>query len=184
MSKKIEMINKKFGRLTVIKEVDYIILPCGQRVGAFLVSCECGTENIVRGYCLRSGHTQSCGCTRLEGIIDANTKHGEAGIKSSSEYIAWKAMIQRCEYKKHVYYVNYGGRGIKVCKRWRDDFNTFLSDMGRKPSSKHSLDRIDGNKDYEPNNCRWATSQEQNSNRRKFKPRKKSSSSQAVAVGT
>jgi hypothetical protein len=84
-------------------------------------------------------------------------------------------MINRCERTKSSNYPRYGGRGISVCEKWRHDFNTFLADMGRKPSPAHTLDRIDGNANYEPSNCRWASRKEQarhiaDSNRRRAKP--------------
>ena len=78
----------------------------------------------------------------------------------------WKGMLARCEYEKHPSFSNYGGRGITVCDRWRNDFFAFVSDMGNKPSPDHTVDRIDNDKGYEPGNVRWATWQEQNNNRR------------------
>lgn len=84
----------------------------------------------------------------------------------SKEYVAWIAMKSRCNTKSAKGYDDYGGRGIKVCKRWENSFQNFFEDMGTKPTEKHSLDRINVNGDYEPSNCRWATQSEQNKNRR------------------
>jgi hypothetical protein len=100
-------------------------------------------------------------------------KHGEARRgRKTKEYKAWFRMIQRCNNPKHVSYPNYGARGITVCQLWMDDFEAFFVEVGRAPSSKHTLDRKDNNGNYEPGNCRWATPKEQVSNRRKRKDSK------------
>jgi hypothetical protein len=105
-------------------------------------------------------------------------------------YVSWNQMKSRCYNKNHPAYHHYGGRGIKVCKRWLDDFNNFLEDMGTRPSSKHSLDRYPNlNGNYEPDNCRWATVKQQMGNRRNcswisFKGRKMIISDWAAEFGT
>ena len=96
-------------------------------------------------------------------------KHGESNSvtgERTPEYIAWKAINQRCYNLNALQYKNYGARGIKVCDRWKDDFNNFLVDMGRRPSEKHSIDRINVHGDYEPGNCKWSDITEQNRNKR------------------
>ena len=99
-----------------------------------------------------------------------NLKHKNAAHgKVTKEYRAWRNMKDRCYNKKHSSYKNYGGRSIKVCKRWLHSFENFLKDVGLSPSPIYSLDRIDNDGDYKPSNCRWATSKEQTRNRRKFK---------------
>lgn len=87
------------------------------------------------------------------------------GLRNTAEYQAWVNMKSRCYYPRHESYKNYGARGITVCRRWHD-FRNFYADMGARPSPTHSLDRIDNDADYSPNNCRWATKSEQNLNRR------------------
>lgn len=124
--------------------------------------CECGNECVVQGGALTTGHTRSCGCYFREISRSTNTKHGESGKNTSPEYVAWSGMIDRCYREKNKSYHRYGGRGIKVCGRWRSSFEVFLADMGRKPSQDHSIDRYpNGDGDYEPGNCRWATDTEQ-----------------------
>lgn len=93
-------------------------------------------------------------------------RHGHATGSLSPEYRAWMAMNSRCSNKNGHAYDRYGGRGIKVCQRWKRSFPNFLEDMGHRPSSKHSLDRIDVNGNYEPDNCRWATDSIQGTNKR------------------
>jgi hypothetical protein len=134
----------------------------------FKVKCKY-CENIfeTRPSDLVSGHTGSCGCKTREFLSEANITHGHAiNYRSSPEYQVWSAMIERCRNPKCKYYENYGGRGIKVCDRWLD-FNNFITDVGLRPSPKHTLDRfpnMDG--DYELSNFRWATMKQQQNNKR------------------
>lgn len=125
--------------------------------------CECGTRKLIRGSSLTSGVIVSCGCYGKEQRRKAVVKHGES---ADPTHKAWRAMISRCDDPTTHNYANYGGRGISVCARWRESFENFISDMGRRPSSTHSIDRIENDGNYEPGNCRWATANQQARNRR------------------
>lgn len=126
----------------------------------------CGATTIVRGIHLRSGHTQSCGC--LAELVQ-KTCHVTHGMTKTPEYQSWHGMKQRCTNSRHTSFSDYGGRGISVCDRWMT-FENFLSDMGRKPSTSHSIDRIDNNGNYEPSNCVWASKESQARNNRRNRP--------------
>lgn len=129
----------------------------------WLCRCNCGVMKNVRVGDLRTGKNKSCGCLTVE----TNTTHGEsAGKRKTVEYTAWNGMKDRCHNPNNPHYKNYGGRGISVCKRWKESFENFLVDMRRRPRNCTSIDRIDVNKGYCPNNCKWATRIEQVDNRR------------------
>lgn len=157
---------ERYGCFVVLKEcesIPYENSPGRRRI--VLCKCDCGTEKRVGLRDLRSGATKSCGCFSRRNTLNRNLKHGHSIRGShSSTYKAWAAMMTRCNNPNSLYYENYGGRGIRVCDRWRA-FENFLADMGECPEKK-TLDRLDNDKDYEPGNCRWATRAEQNRNQK------------------
>jgi len=144
----------RFGYLLALREVDR-----GARKGRhFLCRCDCGAETEVNLDHLRSRHTKSCGCFHREATSESHRRHGEShGRSLTPEYRAWKEMIKRCENQKCERYPIYGGRGIRVCDEWRHSYELFLAAVGRRPSTYHSLHRINNDGPYAPGNVQWQT---------------------------
>lgn len=153
---RIDITGQRFGKLTVIGYAGN-----NRTAAQWLCRCDCGNECIVVGTKLRSGYTKSCSCAQKIVTSIHFKKHGKTG---TPEYRTWKAMKERCYNVHNIGYKNYGARGIRVCERWLNSFENFLSDMGVKPGKKYSIDRKDSTGNYEPGNCKWATMKEQGGN--------------------
>lgn len=167
----IDLTGRRFGRLVVVGQAgrDKHKKPLWDCL------CDCGENRTILGNSLTREKTKSCGCFQSDVVTKMSTKHGHAKRgQESTEHIIWSLMIQRCTNPNSTNYKYWGGRGITVCERWLNSFENFLEDMGNRPSKNHSLDRIDNDGNYGPNNCKWSTRNEQRLNQR---PKKKISKS-------
>ena len=159
---RVDMTGMRFGQLEVIG-FDKI----QGKSSRWICRCDCGrTTSVFRVSLMkRSGATTSCGCYRNKCVSNRNTTHGMSAVGSiKPEYRAWANMKDRCNNQTNKRFPHYGGRGISYCNQWTS-FENFFEDMGPRPSKRHSLDRIDNDKGYSKENCRWATCDIQNGNR-------------------
>ena len=154
----IDITGQKFGRLTAIKYVDYT----DNNGSKWLFRCECGNDIITNSSAVRKGRTKSCGCLNQE-LRKSRAKHGQIG---KPMYTAWVHMRQRCNNPKCKEYRNYGARGIKVCEEWSEFINFYNWSMENGYEEGLTIDRINNEGDYTPDNCRWVTMLVQENNKR------------------
>lgn len=162
MVKPLDLVGQRFAQLHVVARAENGI---GSKA-RFFCECDCGSTTTVYGTHLVRGMTKSCGCYRVQAPKDAFTKHG---MRRSPEYRAWCHMKTRCLNENAKYHHRYGGRGIEVCSEWLNSFEAFYRHMGPRPSSRHSVDRRNNDKSYEPGNCHWALPDVQAANRSSVK---------------
>lgn len=159
MSKRLNLLGKRFGKLTVIN-----CIGVKNHCTMWRCLCDCGNYTNVYGWTLVKGNTKSCGCLRSETLKHTAFKHGKTGTRLHNIY---RSMLRRCHNKNDK---DYGGRGIAVCSEWKDDFMSFYDwAINNGYEEGLSIDRIDNNKGYGPSNCRWATRKQQNRNTRQNK---------------
>ncbi len=167
MSTVMDLTGQRFGRLVVVERAEND----SHNKARWRCRCDCGKETLAMAKSLRSGSKKSCGCLEAENRAAIKTRGGCDVIHGATDtrlYRIWWAMKTRCYNKNHRSFPNYGGRGITVCAEWLHDFTAFQKwSMAHGYADDLSIDRIDNDRGYSPDNCRWATDDEQRHNKRK-----------------
>lgn len=156
MGKSRELTGQRFGKLIALSRADSV----GSKA-RWLCRCDCGVELAIVTGSLVSGNTKSCGCYKVEAVVEKNTTHG---MSRTPIYRTWQSMVNRCTNENYAEYHRYGERGITVCDEWISSFENFYAHVGDKPKGM-TLDRIDNDKGYAPGNVRWASYSDQMNNK-------------------
>lgn len=159
--KKLNIVGEKFNKLTVLAEF-YERTKTGKV--QFICLCECGNKIVTVGSKLVNGHTKSCNCLQKEAVLNTGFSNRTHNKSKTRIYKIWSSMKARCYNPSYESFERYGGRGIIVCDRWKNNFEDFLIDMGYGEKGL-SIDRINNDGNYEPNNCKWSTRLEQENNK-------------------
>jgi hypothetical protein len=166
-----EYIGKNYGRWAILSEAQGRMYSKGL-VRYVNCQCSCGTLKKVDLNSLKRGKSTSCGCYNKEVLVERQTTHGLAMLSTGIrhlDYCIWMKIKSRCLNKNDKSYKHYGGRGIKICDRWKDSFKNFIDDIGWRPDNSYSIEREDYNGNYEPSNCKWILKSKQSLNNRRVK---------------